>query len=122
MSNKTRGNHSRDRMVVGFMGPMQSASITTNVVSSNPAQTSCIYHYVITIISDFQQFGAFLRFPPPIYTEILLKVVFNTITITPSNKTIHGSFMHFILIKVKCLFNYFSYCPIKLFQGENGEH
>ena len=31
----------RDRMVNGFPLPMQSMSITTNVVSSNPDQTKC---------------------------------------------------------------------------------
>ena len=32
------GRHGRDRMVVEFITSMQSVSIATNVVSSNPAQ------------------------------------------------------------------------------------
>jgi hypothetical protein len=32
-----RGRRGRDRMVVGFIMPMQSVSITTKVVRSNPA-------------------------------------------------------------------------------------
>jgi len=47
-----------------------------------------IKHYVIKLVSDLRQVGGFLRvlgFPPPIkhdLTEILLKMVLNTITIT----------------------------------------
>jgi hypothetical protein len=48
-----------------------SVSITTNVVSSNPAygEVSSIQHYVIKFNSDLQQVGGFLwvlQFPPPI--------------------------------------------------------
>ena len=38
---------------------MQSVHITTNVVSSNPAQA--IQHYVIKFVSDLRQVGGFLR-------------------------------------------------------------
>jgi len=50
-----------------------------------------IQHYVIKFVSDLRQVGGFLhvlRLPPPIktdrqdITEILLKVVLNTITLT----------------------------------------
>ena len=46
-------------------------NITTNVVSSNPAQGAVysIQHYVIKFVNDLRQVGAFLRvlqFPPPI--------------------------------------------------------
>jgi hypothetical protein len=45
--------------------------ITTNVVSSNPAQGDVysIQHYVIKFVSDLRQVGGYLRllrFPPPI--------------------------------------------------------
>jgi hypothetical protein len=48
--------------------PMQSVHITTNVVSLNPAhgEVYSIQHYVIKFVSDLQQVGGFLRFPPPI--------------------------------------------------------
>ena len=51
--------------------PVQSVSITTNVVSSNPVhgEVDSIQHYVIKFVSDLQQVGGFLRvlrFPPPI--------------------------------------------------------
>ena len=72
---------------------MQSVPITTKVVSSNPThdEVNSIQHYVIKFVSDIRQVGGFLRvlqFPPPIkltvtiYTEILLKVALNTITLT----------------------------------------
>jgi hypothetical protein len=49
-------------------------SITTNVVSSNPAygEMYSIQHYVIKFVSDLRQFGGFLwvlRIPPPIKTD-----------------------------------------------------
>jgi hypothetical protein len=59
--------------------------ITTNVVSSNPAQARCT-RYNTDSLSDLQKVSDFLRvlwFPQPIklddITEILLKVVLNTI-------------------------------------------
>jgi hypothetical protein len=50
---------------------MKSVSITTKIVSSNPAygEMYSIQHYVIKFISDLQQVGGFLRvlrFPAPI--------------------------------------------------------
>ena len=50
---------------------MQSMPITTNVVSSNPAdgEVYSIQHYVIKFVSDLRQVGGFLcvfRFPSPI--------------------------------------------------------
>jgi hypothetical protein len=69
-----RGCHGHDRMV-----------------SLNPAYGKVypIQLYVMKLVSDFQQVSGFfrvLRFPPPIKltTEILLKVVLNTITLTPN--------------------------------------
>ena len=56
---------------------MQSVHITTNVVTSNPAQAM----YVIKFVSDLRQVDGFLlvlRFPPSI--KMLLKVALNTIT------------------------------------------
>ena len=74
--------------------PMQSMHITTNVVSSNPAQGDVysIQHYVIKFVSDLRQVGGFLRllrFPPPLkltpqyITETLLKVTLSTISVIP---------------------------------------
>jgi len=50
---------------------MQSVPITTNVLSSNPAQAwyTQIQHYVIEFVSDLRQVYGFLWvlwFPPPI--------------------------------------------------------
>ena len=81
---------------------MQSVLITTKVVSSNPThdEVISIQLYVIKFVSDLRQVGGFLRvlqFPPPIkltvaiYTEILLKVALNTITLTIT------------LVSVKCI-------------------
>ena len=58
---------------------MQSVSITTKVVSSNPVddEVYSIQHYVIEFVSDLRQIGGFLRvlrFLPPI-------------KLTPTNKT-----------------------------------
>ena len=68
--------------------PIQLVPFTTKV-SSNPVhgEVYSIQHYVIKFVSDLWQVGVFLRklwFPPPIKltvnkTEILLKVVLNTI-------------------------------------------
>jgi len=51
--------------------PVQSLSITTKVVSSNPVHGDVysIQHYVIKFVSDLRQVGGFLWilwFPPPI--------------------------------------------------------
>jgi hypothetical protein len=65
--------------------PVQTVLITTNVVSSNPAngEVYSIQHYVIKFVSDLGQVGGFhrvLRFPLLIIltslniAEILLKV------------------------------------------------
>ena len=60
-----------DYMVVGFIIPVQSVPITTNVVSSNPVYNDVysIQHYVIKFVSHLRQVSGFLRvlrFPPPI--------------------------------------------------------
>ena len=46
----------RDRMVVDLQLPMQSVTITTNVVSWNPAhgEVYLIQHHVINFVSDFR--------------------------------------------------------------------
>ena len=61
--------HGRDRMVVQL--PVQSVSITTKVVRSNPVhgEVYSIQHYVIKIVNGLRQVCGFLRvlqFPPPI--------------------------------------------------------
>ena len=69
-------------------------------VRSNPAHAEVysIQHYVIKFVSDLRQVGGVLwvlRFSPPILNkthhhniaEILLKVVFNTITTNPHHPT-----------------------------------
>ena len=48
----------RDRMVVGFPATCASVPITTNVVSSYPAQA--IQGYVIKFVSNLRQVGGFL--------------------------------------------------------------
>ena len=63
---------------------MQLVPITTNVVSSNPAQAVySIQHYVIRFINDLIATGQW--FSPLVSstnkTEILLKVLLNTITL-----------------------------------------
>ena len=64
-----RCRRDRDRMVVGLKLPMQSMPITSNVVSSNPAQSRCTrYNVMLKFVSDLWQVGGFLRvfgFPPP---------------------------------------------------------
>jgi hypothetical protein len=82
---------------------MQSVPITTKVVSSNPAHGEVypIQHYVIKFVCEVRQVGGFLwLFRCPTYTnkthrhDILLKVVFSTITPNPNqyckkNQTCH---------------------------------
>ena len=60
------GHCDHDLMVV-----MQSVSMTTKVVSSNPVhgEVYSIQHYVIKFVSDLRQVNGFLRViqcPPPI--------------------------------------------------------
>jgi len=83
---------------------VQSVPITTNVVSSNltHSEVYSIQHYVINFVIDLRQGDGFLpirRFPPPIQlhdchdiTEILLKVVLNTINLTFILSSIHSAF------------------------------
>jgi len=57
--------------IVGQLDLQLPMTITTIVVSSNPAlgEVYSIQHYVIKFLSDFRQVGGFrrvLRFPPPI--------------------------------------------------------
>jgi hypothetical protein len=84
----------RDRIVVGFTTPMQSVYITTKIVSLNPVHDKeySIQYYVIKFV---QQLAAGQWFSPgtPVssinkndhhdITEILLKVVLNTINPPP---------------------------------------
>jgi len=68
-------------------------TIRTNVVSSNPfqAEVYSIQHYVIKFVSDLWQVGRFHRITNKTdlhdTTEILLKVVLNTLTLTISQST-----------------------------------
>ena len=63
--------HGRDRMVVGFTSTYAISAITTNVVSSNPAdgELYSIKHNMIKFVSDMREVSGFLRvlwFSPPI--------------------------------------------------------
>ena len=92
---KCRSRRGRDRMVVGLTTTcaISAYDITSKVVSLNPAdgEVYSIQHYVIEFVSNLQQVFCFLQvlqFPLQIkltatyLTEILLKVVLKTITIT----------------------------------------
>ena len=79
-------------MVVVFIQSVQSMSITTKVMSSNPVhgEVYSMHHFVIKFVSDLSQVGGFLqvlRFPPPIkltatiITELLLKGSLNNINL-----------------------------------------
>jgi hypothetical protein len=61
--------------------PVLSVPITAKVVSSNPVhgEVYSIQHYVIKFVSDMRQVGGFFHHDT---TEILLKVMLNTITLT----------------------------------------
>jgi hypothetical protein len=41
------GRRGLDHMVIGFILPMQSVPITTNVVSPNPTQTECTRYNIM---------------------------------------------------------------------------
>ena len=57
-----QGRHGRDSMVVVFTIPLQSVTITTKVVSLNPAhdEVYSINLYVIKFVNDLRQVGGFL--------------------------------------------------------------
>ena len=42
-----QGRRGRDHIVVGFLIPMQSVPITTNIVSSNPAEAKCTRYNIM---------------------------------------------------------------------------
>ena len=73
-STDKEGPQGRDRMVILFTTTyvcIQSVSITTHVVRTNPAygEVYLIKHHVIQCVSDLRQVGGFLlalRFPQPI--------------------------------------------------------
>jgi hypothetical protein len=71
---------------------MQSVSITTKIVSSNPVhgEMYSIQHYVIKFVSDLRQVGGFLQVLTNKtdchdLTEILLKVALNTINLNQTS-------------------------------------
>ena len=93
-----RSRHGRNGMVVGFTTTytiIQSVLIITKVVSSNPVhgEVYSIQHYVIKFVSDLRQVclwfspGTSVSSTNKTYlhdiTEILLKVVLNTINHKP---------------------------------------
>ena len=72
-----RHGRGRDCMVLDLHLPIQSVTITTNVVSSNPAhgEMYSIQHYAIKFVSDLQQVRGFLRmlrFPPLIKLTVYI--------------------------------------------------
>ena len=78
-------------MVLNLQLPVQSISITTNSVSSNPVHVNAysIQHYVIKFVSDLRQLGSFSGYSASTnktdrhdITEIWLKVALNTINQT----------------------------------------
>jgi hypothetical protein len=86
-----RDCRSCDCMVVRFTTTYAISSITTKIVSSNPAhgEVYSIQYYVIKFVSDLYQVSGFLwvlQFPPATdrhdITEILLKEALDTITLT----------------------------------------
>jgi len=75
--------------------PKQSVPMTSNVVSSNPANGDVysIENYMIKFVSDLRQVGGFLRVTPVSLAnktdrhdiiKALLKVALNTITLIPN--------------------------------------
>ena len=59
---------------------MQTVPITTNVMSSNPAQeVYSIQHYVIKFVSDLQHISVFFRHDIP---ENIVERCVNSITVT----------------------------------------
>ena len=84
-------------MIVGFTTTfvlMQSVSITTKAVSSNPTHCEvCLIQYcVIKFVSDLRQVGGLSPNTPASFTkadrhditEILLEMALNTITLNPN--------------------------------------
>ena len=77
-------------MVMDLQLPVQLVPITTNVVSSNPAQMRCTQYNImwknLSVTSDrswFSPVSSTNKTDRHGIAEILLKVVLNTITLTP---------------------------------------
>jgi hypothetical protein len=71
---------------VCFICLTQSVLITTNVVSSNPAQARCLWLATGQWFSAGTPFSSTNKTDLHDITEILLKLSFNTITLTPQKK------------------------------------
>jgi hypothetical protein len=54
VQNLIKARRGRDRLVVGFITTYVISAITTNVVSSNPAQARCTNNKFCTYLSTFQ--------------------------------------------------------------------
>jgi len=82
-----------------------SVPITTKVVSSNPAhdEVSSIQYYVIKFVSWFSPVSATNKTDRHDITEILLKVAFNTITLTLTPINSYLTDCVFFQIKFVCL-------------------
>jgi hypothetical protein len=96
--------------------PVQSVSITTEFVSSNPihGEVYSIQHYVIKLVSDLRQVGGFLRvlrFPP------LIKPPRYNWNIVESGVKHHKPKPYHIIIVFFCLFSFFLFkeCGIPTF-------
>ena len=85
--------------------PMQPVPITTEFVSSNPAQARCTRynkHYVIKFVSDLGQISGLLQLSSTNktdridITEILLKVALNTITLTLCHTSVNVTITRFL--------------------------
>jgi hypothetical protein len=83
-------------ILMPFSLPMQSVPITTSILSSNPAQTRCTRYKLCDKICQRLAASQWFSRSTPVsstnntdrhdITEILLKVVLNTINLTYTNK------------------------------------
>ena len=87
-----RSHHGRNRMVIGFKLPVQSVSITTNVVRWNPTRRGVLDTILCDKVCQWLATGSWFSPGTPVsstnetdshdITEILLKVALNSITHT----------------------------------------
>ena len=107
----SRAHCGLDCMVVGLQLPMQSVPITTNIVSSNPAQAKCTQYNIMwsslsvtcdmSVVFSVTTVSSINKNYHHDITEILLKVALNTITLNPY------TFQSFLYSLIKLL-----YCSI----------
>ena len=129
LSIKTKGRRDRDRMVVGFTNYLWNQCLSPLMLEFESLPGRGAQHYVIKFVSDLRHVSSFPTGPPVSstnktdrhdITEILLKMVLNTIKQTRNDnllvaKPSDNQFFHILsLFQMGC----FSFCKFFFCKGK----